>query len=205
MTLLGPLKAELDELREAFAEWLAKKEAGTGTPASLLASFTDKSVPNLSSIVLLVDDGSRRFLLTGDARGDKVIEAAERFGLLDAQGELPVDLFKVPHHGSDRNNDVESFAMFPAPHYVFSGDGEHGNPERRAFEDLAAARPGAQVTVQLTYPPDEIDHEREREWNKKRAKNAALPPFDPATHGIAAFLAAQQNFQLQHPAPTGGS
>lgn len=195
--LLGPRKSELDALRKDFAAWLKARNKGQATPASLLASFTDTSVANLSSIVLLVEKGKKRFLLTGDARGDKIMEAAAAFGLASKSQPLSVNIFKVPHHGSDRNNSAECFAMFPAEHYVFSGDGKHENPDRETFEYLAAARAGAKTIVELTYPPADIDKVRAQEWEKKHKPRL----FDPATQGIAPYLSKQKNFVVRHPPP----
>ena len=59
---------------------------------------------------------------------------------------MHVDLLKVPHHGSSNNLDDEFFERITADHYVFSGDGEHGNPERESLEMLLDARGDA--------PPD---------------------------------------------------
>ena len=51
-------------------------------------------------------------------------------GVLRTGGTMHVDLLKVPHHGSANNLDDDFFERITADHYVFSGDGEHGNPER---------------------------------------------------------------------------
>lgn len=196
-TVIGPLAAELDELRAAFAEWLKKRDAGEGATASLLASFSDKSVANLSSIVLLVEQDGKRLLLTGDARGDKFMAATRTLGLLDESSRLPVDIFKVPHHGSDRNLSTKCFEQFPAPYYVISGDGEHGNPERATLEYLAAALAGAPATLELTYAPGEIDRVREQEHNEKRG-----PKFEASKDGIVPFLETLKNVTLKYPAAT---
>ncbi|RZP19562.1 MAG: hypothetical protein EVA34_04210 [Erythrobacter sp.] len=198
-TFLGPMRKELEDLRKEFAKWLAKRKAGAGTADALLASLTDSSVPNLSSLVILVEDGDESLLLTGDARGDKMVAAAKALNLLNANGELPVETFKVPHHGSDRNNDKATFEAFPAQRYVFSGDGKHGNPERETFEELARARDEDRITVELTYPPHEIDAERSAEWKKKRKRNYKLPEFDQSLHGIEPVLAANPSFIVEHP------
>lgn len=195
VTVLGPMHDELANLRADFAKWLEARKKGGGTTASLIASFTDLSVPNLSSIVLLVEGEGQKYLLTGDARADKVRDAAKKFNLLNAKGELPVDLFKVPHHGSDRNNGIESFKAFPAPCYVFSGNGEHGNPERKTLSDLAAARAGVTLDIRLTYSPAEIDKGRKSDW----AKHNKAKPFDEATQGIVPFLAAHPELVVSFP------
>lgn len=193
-TVIGPLAAELDELRAAFAEWLKKRNVGEATTASLLASFSDKSVANLSSIVLLVEQDGKRLLLTGDARGDKFMAATKTLGLLDKSGRLPVDVFKVPHHGSDRNLSTKCFEQFPAPYYVISGDGKHGNPERATLEYLVAALAGAPATIELTYAPSAIDRTREREHNEKGG-----PKFEPSKDGIGPFLDTLKNVTLCYP------
>ena len=72
----------------------------------------DKSVFNLSSIVVLADSGGRRMLLTGDARGDHVLDGIEAAGLFK-DDRLHVDLLKLPHHGSDRNVDGTSSSRSP--------------------------------------------------------------------------------------------
>src|SRR5262249_4827045 len=81
-TVAGPMLAEVDALRKKHLEWLKKlKEAGK-KPSEVLAAYVDKSVPNLSSLVLLAEFGGKRMLLTGDARGDKILEGLEAAGLM---------------------------------------------------------------------------------------------------------------------------
>ena len=53
---------------------------------------------------------------------------------------MHVDILKVPHHGSSNNLDNDFFERITADHYVMSGDGEHGNPERESIEMLFKAR-----------------------------------------------------------------
>jgi hypothetical protein len=53
---------------------------------------------------------------------------------------------------------------------VFSGDGEHGNPERETMEMLFKARGDADYTIHLTYPIDEIDKARQADWKKEQNK-----------------------------------
>ena len=57
-------------------------------------------MPNLSSIVVLVEVGGQKLLLTGDAHGDDIVKAWEELGLATP---AKVDLLKMPHHGSIRN------------------------------------------------------------------------------------------------------
>ncbi len=50
-------------------------------------------------------------------------------GLLEESGTIHVDLFKVPHHGSDRNVNRKMFETILADVYVISANGKHSNPD----------------------------------------------------------------------------
>jgi len=185
-TIIGPMNDEVLALQQAHDEFLEKHQ-GKKSEASL-AAFTDTSVPNLSSLVVLAEVGGKRMLLTGDARGDKVLEGLELAGLLKKDGKIHVDIFKCPHHGSKRNNDPISFRRITADHYVFSGNGQHGNPARETLEMLWGERGDEKYTVHLTYPIDEIDVNRKAE-EKKKGK-----PWSPKKQGLVALFDENPKF-----------
>ncbi|HSE15949.1 MAG TPA: hypothetical protein VLB46_02790 [Pyrinomonadaceae bacterium] len=187
-TIIGPMNDEILALQQAHDEFLEKQQAKKSEAS--LAAFTDTSVPNLSSVVVLAEVGKKRILLTGDARGDKVIEGLELVGLLkkDGKSSIHVDIFKCPHHGSKRNNDPISFRRITADHYIFSGNGQHGNPARETLEMLWGERGDEKYTVHLTYPIDEIDVERKAE-EKKKGK-----PWSPKKQGLVAFFDENPKF-----------
>ncbi|HVK12940.1 MAG TPA: hypothetical protein VM597_29575 [Gemmataceae bacterium] len=151
MTILGPAKAELQALQ---AEFDAKNPNLASMTASerriAMAAFTDDSIANLSSIVVLAERGGKRMLLTGDARGDKILQGLHAAGLL-TDGKIEVDILKVPHHGSDRNVSTDFFRKVVAKHYVFSGDGSHGNPDRATLAMLTEARKNKKYTMWFTF------------------------------------------------------
>jgi hypothetical protein len=121
--------------------------------------------------VVLAESDGKTMLLTGDARGDKILEGLQLVGMLESdESTMHVDLLKVPHHGSANNLERDFFRRITADHYVFSGDGEHGNPEREAFEMLFDARGEEHFVIHLTYSVDEIDAEREKDWKKEKEK-----------------------------------
>ncbi|WP_158241123.1 ComEC/Rec2 family competence protein, partial [Sinorhizobium medicae] len=172
LTVVGPQKPEIDALRRKHHDWLEEKAKKNKSGAAELAAYVDPSVTNLSSIVVLVQAKKKRMLLTGDARGDKILKGLKDVGLLGKK-PLHVDVLKVPHHGSANNMEKGFFEQVTADHYVFSGDGEHGNPERETIEMLLQARGSDVGTIYLTYPIDHIDKERENDWNKERAKEVS--------------------------------
>lgn len=205
-TVVGPMQPELAALSQKHQDWLEDLKAKGKSPPEALAAYVDKSVPNLSSIVVMVEAGGKRMLLTGDARGDKVLAGLQLVGLLDPgnASKLSVDLLKVPHHGSANNLDSDFFERVIAKHYVFSGNGEHGNPEREALEMLLAARGNADYEIHLTYPAEDIDAERKKDWQQERKKDLARkeknpnakvrPQWSPKKHGIVALFAANPDF-----------
>jgi hypothetical protein len=192
VTVVGPLKTELVALQKAHDKYLKKKKkSGPAAAAALLAAYLDASVANLSSLVILVEKNQKRILFTGDARGDKILDGLRLTKLLGkkASDKIHVDILKVPHHGSANNVERAFFKKVTADHYVFSGNGEHGNPERETIEMLLAARPNATFTMHFTYPIDEIDTARAADWQKERAKEIAggkppRPNWNPATNAL---------------------
>jgi hypothetical protein len=179
LTVVGPLQRDVDALRREWSKWKAKQK-----DTASLAATLDTAVPNLSSIVVLLQWQGKKVLLTGDARGDYILDGLEGAGLLPQQGPLKIDILKLPHHGSIRNNPRDFFAKIHADHYVASGDGTYGNPDRATLELLEAVRPDGGYTVHLTYAAGSCD-EVHKSWAAGR-KN--IPPYDPDRDSIAPVI-----------------
>jgi beta-lactamase superfamily II metal-dependent hydrolase len=92
------------------------------------AAMADTSIPNLSSIVLLAKCDGKTLLLTGDARGDHILNGLDA-AKLSENGKLHVDVLKVQHHGSERNTTRKFFDAITADTYVLSANGRYGNPD----------------------------------------------------------------------------
>lgn len=178
-TVAGPMEPELKKLYDDHQKWLKNLENEGKSPEDVLSAYVDKSVPNLSSVVVLAEAGGKRILLTGDARGDKILKGLEMVGLLEEGGTINVDVLKVPHHGSSNNLNPNFFERIIADHYVFSGNGEHGNPERESLEMLHKARGGDGYTIYLTYPVKEIDAGRKADWVKEQNKQKEKKKKNP--------------------------
>jgi len=190
-TVVGPMTPEVVALQKAHDDFLKKAAKKGKKTEAALAAFTDTSVPNLSSLVVLAEVGKKTILLTGDARGDKILEGLELVGRLtkDEESTTHVDILKCPHHGSDRNIDPIFFRRIIADHYVFSGNGEHGNPERETLKMLLDERGvDEDYTIHLTYPIDEIDVARKAEAKKHGQQ------FTAKKHSLASFFADNKKF-----------
>jgi beta-lactamase superfamily II metal-dependent hydrolase len=163
--IVGPSNAEIETLQEEFDEYITEKGL---TAEAVLAAYADDSAKNLSSIVSLVTFGDKTILLTGDARGDLILDGLEAADLVSAGGSLTVDVLKVPHHGSDRNVEQDFFKRIVAKTYVISGDGKYGNPDRDTLQMIADARgKTASYTILLTYDVPKIDIQRKADFLKK--------------------------------------
>ena len=94
---------------------------------------------NDNSLVVTLRYGSVRFLFTGD------VEASAERQLVDSGRVQPVDVLKVPHHGS-RTSSTAGFVEAAAPRWavVSSGAGNrYGHPAPEVLERLRTV--GAQV------------------------------------------------------------
>lgn len=169
--VIGPLQPQIDALQKAFDKYINDKGL---TAEAMLAAYADKSVPNLSSIVTLVTLGGKKILLTGDARGDYIIDGLKKAKLLK-NGKLKVDILKAPHHGSERNLEADFFKTVIADTYVFSASGKYGNPDRPTLEWLIDARSkNARYEIVLTYPVATIDRVRKDKAKTWKASEDAL-------------------------------
>lgn len=156
LTVVAPSEKNLLALQKDWdkkVKKLLEKEKDEETRAEV-ASYVDRSVYNLSSIVVLAEAHGKRILLTGDGRGDHTLEGLEAAGLLDENGQIEVDILKMPHHGSERNIDTDYFEKIRARHYVISADGKFDNPDIGTLKMISQARPDDDFTIHLTYPVD---------------------------------------------------
>ena len=165
-TVVGPMEEQVVALRKKWkkdVKKILKKERNSARASS----FADKSVANLASLCVLAEMKGKKILLTGDARGDFLLKGLEATKVLKKTKPLHVDILKVPHHGSDRNVTENFFERITADHYVFSGDGEHGNPDRGTLDMIDRARGNARYTMHFTVTRNA--HRLERNLKRKKA------------------------------------
>lgn len=211
--IVAPLPEQLTALQKEFAKELK--------PDAALAAYTDSSVPNLSSIAAIAKFKGKTILLTGDARGDYLRQGLEQEGKLDSNGKLHVDVFKLPHHGSDRNIGIDFFQAVTADHYVASADGTFVNPDRPTLEMLIEARgKDSEYVIHLTYDVAAIDAQRHKSWDKDRGTEiktrdkriaAGKPPstvrdeWNEDMHGLGSLFAAKhaEGYRFKVNAPPG--
>jgi len=106
--------------------------------------YKNVTVPNIASLMFMVEDDGKRILLTGDSHHDMILDGLRASGFLgdDDDSHLHVDVLKVQHHGSENNIDSKFCRQISADHYVFCGNGEHGNPELDVIQLIHDSRRG---------------------------------------------------------------
>jgi hypothetical protein len=172
--IVGPSGAILQRLRKQWERWLARRP---GVAA-------DRSVPNLSSIVMLARLGRRSILLTGDARGDHVLDGLAEAGLLGPDGGLHVSVLKMPHHGSIRNIDGDFLRRVTADTYVVSADGRYGNPDHEALAATVEAAHEARRPIELVFT------------NRTDSSDALVATHPPARFGYRTRFLARGRHSL---------
>ncbi len=150
ITVIGPTLSNLEKLKNKWEEWIKDNEQKIkdGKYTREFAAMSDRSIPNLSSIIMQIKAEGKTILLTGDCRGDHLQDGLIETGLSD-DGSYHVDVFKVPHHGSQRNMTRELFTQVTADTYVISADGTYGNPDYETLTWIVETARDADRNIQL--------------------------------------------------------
>jgi beta-lactamase superfamily II metal-dependent hydrolase len=169
LTVIAPFPEDLQNFRKAWNKWLRENQddlkdvqrraredeellqtseldrllAPLLAQADVLGRRERVTLPNLASIMLLVEEAGRTLLLTGDGHALDILKGLERTGKIAPEGGLHVNMLKVQHHGSEHNIDREFCRRITADRYVFSANGAHDNPDLRAVEEIIDSRVGS--------------------------------------------------------------
>jgi hypothetical protein len=150
LTILGPTYGNLYTLCRAWPSVLngIDEPAVTAAPGDLLgrgdtwpptwkaSEKKDPSAANGSSIMLLAEYGAHALLLAGDGHAPDLAAALERLRAERNLGTepLPIEAFKLPHHGSDKNLTKAVLDQLDCTRYLISTDGtNHGHPDHQAL------------------------------------------------------------------------
>ena len=125
---------------------LPKSLLGDGLEAlARVETKKDNSVANGSSIAFLAEYEGKTCLFAADAPPDKLAASLRRL-LAERPGQerLPLDAFKVAHHGGSKNFTPELASLIDCPRYLFSTNGErYGHPEKQTIARLLTAQRGS--------------------------------------------------------------
>lgn len=140
ITVLSPTTGGLAKLADTWTSTLhaalQPRDRGLTPPADVLGPLddlphlaaertpSDSSVPNGSSIALLLEHRGTSIVLGADAYGDVLATGLHDVARARGVQNLPVDAIKLPHHGSQANVVAALLAAAPAGHYLVSTNGE---------------------------------------------------------------------------------
>jgi glyoxylase-like metal-dependent hydrolase (beta-lactamase superfamily II) len=103
---------------------------------------SDRSVPNRSSIALLLTHEDKRVVLTGDAYSNVINEG---LAMHLPNGES-VDLLKVSHHGSKGNTDKQLLERLECKRFLISTSGKtHKHPDHALIARLVARHDSPEI------------------------------------------------------------
>lgn len=168
ITVIAPFPEDLRSLQKEWNKWLRENQedlkdvqrraredekllqanelervmAPLTSQAGVLGRRERVTLPNLASIMLLVEEAGRILLLTGDGHASDILRGLERTGNLAPDAGLHVNVLKVQHHGSEHNIDRDFCRRITADRYVFCADGAHENPDLGAVETIIDSRIG---------------------------------------------------------------
>jgi beta-lactamase superfamily II metal-dependent hydrolase len=169
--IVGPTRQNIESLKQEWLDWLEKHEDDDLRSNPYLAAMADQSIPNLSSIMLLAKAHDKTILLTGDGRGDHLIQGLNQAGLLDENGKIHVDLLKMPHHGSDRNMTKKFLKTVVADKYVLSANGKYGNPDLSTLIWIVEAAKEAKRSIEIVAT------------NETTSTKKIVEEYDPSEYG----------------------
>jgi len=126
----------------------------------------DTTEPNATSIAFLAECDGQRVLLTGDAHSD-ILEAAIAPLAAAEGGRLRVDLYKMGHHGSQRNTSKGLLKMLDCTRFAISTDGtRHGHPDPETIARVLSNDPERSKTLYFNYRKPMTD-----QWDNRQLKN----------------------------------
>jgi hypothetical protein len=94
----------------------------------------DTTAPNGSSIAFLAEYDDKAVLFTGDAHPSTLIASLQQLLRERHLDTLPLDAFKIPHHGSKNNLNIELLKLLDCRRYLISTNGSYyHHPDREAI------------------------------------------------------------------------
>ncbi len=103
----------------------------------------DSSVKNGSSISFILSIKGKSYLFLGDSHPKGIANYLKSLGH-SKEKPLKVELFKVSHHGSKSNTNIELLEIIKADNYIISTDSSgHNHPNKRTLARIMKENPKA--------------------------------------------------------------
>ena len=203
ITVVGPMKPELLALQAEHDKFLKKTASQRSATSAARLLHRQLPRPIFRAWCCTPMPKTRACCSPVTHVATRSWRASSWWACSNRGGTLHVNILKVPHHGSDRI-DAIFFRGVTADHYVFSGDGEHGNPERETLQmllDECGDNDSRSISPTLSTPST---WHAKKDWNKEQQKErnrARTDPtvtvredWSPTTMVSVSFFAAHDEF-----------
>ena len=111
----------------------------------------DKSIPNKSSIAILIDYRGNNILLLGDSHPSVILESLDHLGY-NEKNKLVAKVVKVAHHGSKKNISKDFLKVIDCSNYIISTDSEsYGLPDKECLSKIIANKSGTSLYFNYDY------------------------------------------------------
>ncbi|CAA6821471.1 MAG: Unknown protein [uncultured Sulfurovum sp.] len=196
LTLFSPTRKALAKLKPKWTKELIKSgllpgpsalshvepTQSTRAPRTLLpdveslarTSFkSDTSLTNGSSIAFLASYDDKKMLFSGDAYATTLLDSIKKY--LPKCEPLYLDLFKVPHHGSDCNISKQLLEHIRCNKYLISANGAyHHHPDDVAIAKIITYG-GHMSNIYFNYISDYNQIWKDQELQKNHCYHAHYP------------------------------
>lgn len=132
----------------------------------------DQSLPNQTSIVILIENKESRVLLTGDVTPKRLNTVITEYLNEVGKGELSLDYMKLPHHGSYRSLSRELLSKINCSNFIIStNSSRYYLPNKRAIVKVLThvSNSGSKIKFHFNYKQSidklKISHFEEKEFN----------------------------------------
>lgn len=157
---ITPISPEPEVYREAMTQLqvfapVSKKERDHAKKLEELYTnrfYVDHSLPNRSSIALLLEYDDSKCLLLADVSPLDLVPHLRRMGF-SKENPLKVDLVKVAHHGSKKNTSDELLDLLQCDRFVFTADGSdpHKFPDKETLARILLHDPHRATPIHLCF------------------------------------------------------
>lgn len=155
ITILSPWESQLEKLHNAWEIEVDEKTTMSGkehddfgfsiSELIKLPFIEDRTIPNGSSIAVLLEVEEKILLLLGDALPSVIVKSLNELGF-NEKNKLKVDVVKVSHHASKGNTSPTLLSMIECSKFVISTDGsKHGLPDKLAIARIIASNPNCNI------------------------------------------------------------
>ncbi len=165
ISVLGPTKEILDRLKDDFNADVIGTDGNKGSTnksnddsemsiKEILETRYEEDVnkANRASLVILIEVDKKKFLFPGDCSLTGLLEDLDE-KLLE-EGELKLELLKIPHHGSFYNTSLEALEKIRCSNYLLLTNGRaHKHPHKSTIVRILEnnRNKGIKTTIYTNY------------------------------------------------------